>query len=108
MAIGMFRFGKKARDLVKELGVSYAMQYRWWNRWLHEGGTCEKEKKDLVDLARQRSELMPEFAGLQARKISICSTTCSQMDVCICNSMQRLNGLPQTYRRWNQVISTCS
>ena len=44
MAIGMLRFGKMARDLGKELGVSYAMQYRWWNRWLHEGGTCEKEK----------------------------------------------------------------
>ena len=36
MATGMLRCGKKATDVGKELGVSYAVIYRWWNRWLQE------------------------------------------------------------------------
>lgn len=37
MAIGMLRCGKKAKDVARSVGVSLAMVYKWWNRWLQEG-----------------------------------------------------------------------
>ena len=87
MAIGMLRCGRNAREVGRVLGVSYAIVYRWWNRWLQEGHIKRREgsgrprkttkrtdAKLVLACKRERFQSVPRLA---VRWIAAAGVLCS-------------------------------